>query len=356
MRRLVARKRRSVPPVVTQAASIPWGARITHELYTASPYSITDTNDAPWAIPDAAPNAWTEFIAHAGKTPVFLHWGGPGTTIGTFDATAAADAWNAGLISNYSMSASLAECNDLLNGTNTNSGLTLFDALVTAIKSNGHPMLFRPLWEMNGTWFAWGRTNFTGAQYVTIWQRMWQRAADIMGGHTAGSGLGTDTGNMAFFWCPNDMNGEPDPTSYFPGVTYVDVVGADGYNKNDTNSPAAVFDAVLNVCRAAAPGKPIFIGETGCEAPTTYSGGKTQWVDDFFAYIKAHADIEGFSWFNETGNPVKPYIEVGPLATDFGSTVQTHWASGIADSYFKAGGTSYVNSTNFPSGTKVLFP
>ena len=334
-----------------------WCARITKTVYNNSTYNIGSSNDAPWCEADHVPTPFSLFSQHATKQPPAIHWGGPGTGIGTFDSTAEGDARTLGCFSAYSMSPSVGELTDLLNGTNTSNGLTNFDALINAIKTSGKPILFRPCWEMNANYtspFAWQRANFTSAQYVTIWKNMWQRCADIMGGHAAGSGLGTDTGNMSWFWCPQWVDGSTglDPTPWFPGTKYVDVVGADGYNENTTNSPSTIFDTVLGTCRTLAPGKPVAIGETGCPAPTSYTGGKSQWITDLFAYVKAHTDIVFVSWFNETGSPSNPYIEEGNAAGAFDAEAQAAFATAISDSHFMAGGTSVVNTTNFPAGTK----
>ena len=338
-------------------SSILWGARVTKTLYNLSNYNIGSSNDAPWCSGDHTPTPFTLFSQHATKQPPAIHWGGSGTTLSAFDTTAEADTRTLGCFSNYSMAGSVLQLTDLLNNVNTNGGQTAFDALVNAIKTSGKPMLFRPLWEMNGNWgFNWQRANFTAAQYITLWRNIWQRCADIMGGFAAGSGSGTNTGNMAWFFCPNWVDGTSalavDASNWFPGAQYVDVVGCDFYNKNDTNSPSFLGGTIIPTLRTLAPGKPIAIGETGCAAPTTYTGGKAQWITDFFAYVKANTDIKFFSWFNETGSPTNPYIEEGNASAAYNAEAQAAWASAIADPYFQAGGPAVVNDTNFTVGLK----
>lgn len=350
----------NVPAVGTglHHGSIYFGGRITKTVYNTATYNIGSSNDAPWCSGDHTPTPFQLFSQHAQKQPTAIHWGGSGTAISAFDTTAEADTRTLGCFSNYSMGGSVLELTDLLNNTNTNLGQTHFDALVTAIKTSAKPMLFRPLWEMNGNWgFNWQRANFTSAQYITLWRNMWQRCADIMGGFSAGSGLGTNTGNMAWFFCPNWVDGTSalavDASNWFPGTQYVDVVGCDFYNKNDTNSPSFLGGTIIPTLRTLAPGKPIALGEIGCQSSTVYTGGKSQWITDLIAYIKANADIVFFSWFNETGSPTDPYIEEGDATGTFGGATQATFASLVGgDSYFMAGGANVVNDTLFLPGQK----
>lgn len=81
-----------------------------------------------------------------------------------------------------------------------------------AIKAFGHPLLLRLLPEMNGNWYGYADRP---AQFV----RAWRHVHDLF--ERAG------TTNVAWVWCPNVTPATWD--GYYPGNSYVDVIGVDGF-------------------------------------------------------------------------------------------------------------------------------
>lgn len=325
--------------------SIYWGARIDGAYYSAN-YGASTTNDAPFSATDSPPRAWDLFESHAGKAVTLIHWGGPGSNFGTFTPTQATNMRNRGAFSFFTVTPSQAEMDDLAGGTNTSGINATLDAWATAAQTSGHPILLRPMHEMNGAWtspvFPW-QTNrgTTSGEYVTAWQRIWNRFAAILGG-------GTHTGNVSFCWCPNIQGGTvPDPSPWYPGDAYVDWLGMDGYAYTGASTPAGtVFNTTYATLQAISTTKPIAIGETACSSGHV-SPTKAAWITDFLGtWLPQHPQIKAFSWFNEVGTPADPWIEDGTGA-------QAAFAAGIASSYFKS---NIVNSTTFPSGAKVPVP
>jgi mannan endo-1,4-beta-mannosidase len=93
--------------------------------------------------------------------------------------------------------------------------------------------------------------------------------------------------------------------AYWPGAEWVDVVGVDGYNWGDTQTPAKhgwqsswrgfadVLGPAVAELRALAPGKPLYIFETAT-APT--GGDKAAWLRDVAATAKQW-DVAALCWF-----------------------------------------------------------
>jgi glycosyl hydrolase family 26 len=108
--------------------------------------------------------------------------------------------------------------------------------------------------------------------------------------------------NVVWAWCPNvtDSEGGPATMSYYPGDTYVDWTGVDGYNWGtsdpdfDWQSFAEVFRAIYP--KLAAKGKPIIIGEM---ASDEVGGSKAKWIDDIVPTLKSKFPlIKAFVWFD----------------------------------------------------------
>ncbi len=158
-------------------------------------------------------------------------------------------------------------------------------------KAYGKTVWLRPLHEMNGSWYPWAGTvngnkpaDFVGA---------WRHIHDIFAEEGAG--------NVKFVWCPNatsvpntSANSIP---SYWPGSSYVDFMGIDGYNfgGSDWHSFSGVFGSAYSTI-AKLSSKPIIIPETAC---SPVGGDKAAWIADMFDVLpKAFPRVSGLVWFN----------------------------------------------------------
>lgn len=161
-----------------------------------------------------------------------------------------------------------------------------------ALANWGQPVLLRFAHEMNGDWYPWSEAvngNNPG-DYV----RAWRHVHDVL--------LAEGAGNVRWVWAPN-AGGPVDMAGLYPGDTYVDVLGLDGYNWGTVGSswgsrwtPAGgLFGPWLDRLRVLGSGKEIIISETAC---TELGGNKAEWIRDAIAYLDAQPDVTGFIWFD----------------------------------------------------------
>lgn len=123
-----------------------------------------------------------------------------------------------------------------------------------ALQNLGVPVLWRPYDEMNGVWFWWGnRKGPDGSS--KLYRMMFDRYVNHF-----------HLNNLLWVWGPNAPRKVPDHEAYdyedfFPGLDYVDVLGADVYHNDYKQSH---YDRLLEL----AKGKVIALTEVG-EAPTS---------------------------------------------------------------------------------------
>jgi beta-mannanase len=146
------------------------------------------------------------------------------------------------------------------------------DAVIRAradgVKGLGQPVFLRWLWEMDG---RRARCYVTSpSSFIAAWRHIWTIFHDR--GAT----------NAAFVWCPTDWGWVTgNPARYYPGDGYVDWLCADGYNwaPGKPGAPWASFVSIVTpfYTWAKGKGKPIMIGEYGCQERRP--GDKAHWVD-----------------------------------------------------------------------------
>jgi len=345
------------PTITWHHNQVYWGARLDGQIYH-DVYATAGTTDAPWCISDTPPNAVTLAEAHSGgKLLNQMNWGflGAGWPNLGFDTAAANLAWNHGSFSYYGGGYHLDGLYDIMH--NTPTAWDYIGTWADQVKTWGHPILFRPIWEMNGDWGPgagyWWQTTYglTPDEYRVVWRNLWQIIADVMSGEEWGSGLGTHTGNISMYWCSHiitTFGNSNDPTPWFPGNKYVDWVGWDGYaySWEAYKSPATIYNGVHDVIHGLAPNKPMFIGEFGVAGDIS-APGKDAWFTDFFDnWLPAHPQVKGISYYNEDYGSTLPL----PMFEQ-PEAARAVWAAKIANSKF----TNPVNSTTFPNG-KIPLP
>lgn len=252
-------------------AAMYWGGTIKGATYG-------ETGDAPG---DAA--VLEAFERHAGKKVTFIN---TGQQWASFDRGTMQKVIEAGALPLVTMG--------------LQSGVTLAEvaegkqdaqiaAWARAAKEWGYPFLFRPWWEVNGDWYAWGRSpDFIAA---------WQHFHDIV--------VREGATNVTWAWVVNSIWWDPlsDPTPYYPGDEYVDWVGMDTYNwglnplqPDRWLTPQQAIEPTLEVLERIAPGKPVCICE---DASTEIGGDKPSWIREMLAtYLPDHPSIKAYLWFN----------------------------------------------------------
>jgi hypothetical protein len=182
-----------------------------------------------------------------------------------------------------------------------------------AAKAWGHPFFLRFNWEMNGGWFAWaeGVNGNKAGEYIAAWRHVHDIFAQV--GAT----------NATWVWCPNvdPENQMQDLSKLYPGDSYVDWTGLDGYNWG--TNPARPdkwrsFDSLYSstykkITGTIAPSKPLMISEVGS---TEYGGSKAAWIKDMLARIPtSYPKIRGLLWFEKFDDGMDWPIETSASAT-----------------------------------------
>src|SRR3954454_1603742 len=257
--------------VGSASAAVYFGATISGETYGQS---------------GAAPKnlaAWELFERHAGKRTAIVN---QGQFWGQFDKA--------------EVEATVARGSIPLVTTGLAEGVTLEsiakggqDATIKKwaqeAKTFGKPFLFAPWWEMNGGWYAWGKSPY----FIAAWRHF----HDLV--------VGQGATNVTWTWLVNSIWSDPTstPAPYYPGDAYVDWTALDSYNWGENPAqpdrwitPDQTITPTLKIIRETAPTKPVIIVE---DASTEYGGNKTDWTREMLTtYLPHHPEIKAYLWFN----------------------------------------------------------
>ncbi|WP_037348934.1 glycoside hydrolase family 26 protein [Sediminibacter sp. Hel_I_10] len=122
------------------------------------------------------------------------------------------------------------------------------------------PIIFRPFHEMNGSWFWWGKGNCSSTEYKLLWHQTIQLLRDKHKVH-----------NVLYTYSPNKLNPEDDYMEYYPGDLYVDILGSDIYDFENTREYISAVKNDLNLVKTIANKREKLFAftETGLEKVTT---------------------------------------------------------------------------------------
>jgi len=158
-----------------------------------------------------------------------------------------------------------------------------------AVRAYGHPVILSFGHEMNGDWYSWGYKNTSPAVFVAAWRHIVKlfRA------------LGAD--NVTWLWTVNIINDTPHgmiprPAKWWPGSSYVNWVGIDGYYLKSSWKFAPLFGPTISAVRALTL-DPILIAETGAVP----AAGQPAKITDLFGGIRQYG-LLGFVWFDSTNS------------------------------------------------------
>jgi hypothetical protein len=159
------------------------------------------------------------------------------------------------------------------------SYLTSFAKAVGAYR---HPVILSFGHEMNGNWYPWANTHTSPATFVAAWR------------HIVTLFRGLRIQNVTWLWTVNiiQTGGIPSPTAWWPGSSYVDWVGIDGYYYESSWTFASLFGPTITTIRELTH-KPILITETGAAAGASQSAK----IADLFSGTRLYG-LLGFVWFN----------------------------------------------------------
>jgi endoglucanase len=231
---------------------------------------------------------------------------------------------------------------DILNGSQDG----LIAARADGVRALGQPVFLRWCWEMNASWTGCGgaanndrgRTNGP-SKFVAAWRRI--HNIFVQRGAT----------NAVWVWSPNSDDVPASSwnhwTRYYPGNSYVDWVGIDGYNWGTTQSWSrwtAFSTIVSRIYSDYARAKPIMVAET---ASAEQGGNKAQWIADTASKLKSSfPSIAAFLWFH-VNKETNWRVDSSPSALEAFRTVGR-------DPYF--GGTSGTTGTSGSGGRTTGAP
>jgi hypothetical protein len=198
----------------------------------------------------------------------------------SFDAQAATRAWSYGALyymawEPYGTSVAAIAAGD------SNAYITKF---ATAVRALNVPIAISFGHEMNGSWYPWGTTGTTPAEFVAAWRLI----------HGLFTGVGAT--NVIWIWNPNDIFPVPQiPLKpYWPGNAYVNWVGITGYfSAGGPQSFATLFAPTMREVRQFTS-EPFIIAETSVET----SSGEVSAVNSLVRGVAGHPEVLGFIWFN----------------------------------------------------------
>jgi hypothetical protein len=160
---------------------------------------------------------------------------------------------------------------------------------VTAAKAWPGTLYLRLDWEMNGSWSEW---YSSGPAFIAMWKHVvtYFRNAGVT--------------NVRWVWAPNVGT---NLAAYYPGDSYVDYVGLDGYNQAQAagvpwETPQQVFGSSYAELEGITK-KPVIITETSSveanAAEAAAGESKAQWISQLAAYLPTLGNVIGVCWFNQ---------------------------------------------------------
>ncbi len=158
----------------------------------------------------------------------------------------------------------------------------------TAVRAYGGPVVLSFGHEMNGDWYPWGFRHTSPTVFVAAWR------------HIVKIFRAVGARNVTWMWTINSVYTKhdmiPDPAPWWPGNSYVNWVGIDGYFHQASSQFTSVFGPTIIDVRELSK-DPILISETGAGPDT----GQAAKIDSLFAGVREYG-LLGFVWFDAVGN------------------------------------------------------
>ena len=155
------------------------------------------------------------------------------------------------------------------------------------VKAFPHKVILSFDHEMNGGWYSWGYRKSSPQEFVAAWRHI----VNIFRQH--------QVSNVVWMWTVNVINTYnnyiPDPAPWWPGKSYVDWVGIDGYYYTPSWNFASLFGPTIADVRKIT-NDPILVAETGA----AHSAGQPAKIADLFAGVRTFG-LLGFLWFDMNG-------------------------------------------------------
>ena len=169
------------------------------------------------------------------------------------------------------------------------------------VRAYGHPVILSFGHEMNGDWSSWGYRHTSPALFVAAWR------------HIVNLFRALGARNVTWLWTVNIINNTkrgniPSPAPWWPGSSYVNWVGIDGYYLKPTWQFAPLFGPTIGVVKTLTS-DPILVAETGAIP----AAGQPAKINDLFTGIRSYG-LLGFVWFDTTNSIGQPFGISSPAA------------------------------------------
>jgi hypothetical protein len=114
--------------------------------------------------------------------------------------------------------------------------------------------------EMNGDWNSWspGVSGNTVSSFVAMWRHVYNIFAVV-------NGLDSNHVQWVYTVSASDHNATGTIENLYPGSSYTNWVGVDGYLRYSTDTASSIFDTAISRLNTLSSNKPIFIVEFGIQ-------------------------------------------------------------------------------------------
>jgi mannan endo-1,4-beta-mannosidase len=155
-----------------------------------------------------------------------------------------------------------------------------------SVRNFGHAVVIGFGHEMNGNWYSWGYGNTPASTFIAAWQHI----------VTLFRAQGAD--NVTWLWTLQaeepDAPGITGPVQdWWPGSSYVNWVGIDGYYYTAGDSFNKVFGKTIDEVRRFT-NKPVLLSETAVGP----DAGQALKIPNLFAGLRAYKTL-GLVWFDK---------------------------------------------------------
>lgn len=270
--------------LATYAVVVVWAAIfIRAAIVVTGPPAIQPTHSVPYLgvyEPDA-PSSYTDinqFAQKIGRQPnlvsYYSHWHVP------FQVGFATTAAQHGAVTLVQMAPRNTSLASIASGQYDN----YLRKYALAVKAFGHPVILSFCHEMNGDWYSWAFHRTPATVFVSAWR------------HVVTLFRKAGATNVTWLWTINvigEPKHAPPPRPWWPGSSYVNWVGIDGYYRNSSIGFASVFGPTIASVRQFTS-DPILIAETAAQP----SDGQPAKIGDLFAGVHTFG-LLGFVWFDK---------------------------------------------------------
>jgi mannan endo-1,4-beta-mannosidase len=236
------------------------------------------------AYEPGAPGSYSgiDHLAKAiGRQPNIVVYYGP--WLGKFAADFATSAANRGAVTLVQLGTDHASLASIAKGRYDSYWRSYADE----VKAFGGQVILSLDHEMNGDWEVWGYRHASPEAFIAAWQ------------HVVTIFREQGVNNVTWLWTVNiiDPGGSEtaDPARWWPGNSYVDWVGIDGYYYGRSATFASLFGPTIADVRGLTH-DPILIAETGA----SLSAGQPAKIVDLFNGVRLFG-LLGFVWFDQNG-------------------------------------------------------